>query len=70
MKMILILLFLSDFWHGITNLKTAKHLKKRITEKLMPIAWHSKTWWIFCMSEDEKKNEKEPIFPDIVKKSL
>ena len=57
MKMILILLFLSDFWHGIINLKTVKHLKnkKKITEKLMPIEWHSKTWWNFCMSEDEKK---------------
>ena len=28
MKMILILLFLSDFWNGILNLENAKHLKK------------------------------------------
>ena len=28
MKMILILLFLSDFWLGILNSKNAKHLKK------------------------------------------
>ena len=28
MKMVLILLFLSDFWLGILNLKNAKHLKK------------------------------------------
>ena len=26
----------------------------------MPIAWHPKRWWKFCMSEDEKK-EIEPI---------
>ena len=28
MKMILILLFLSDFWNGILNFENAKHLKK------------------------------------------
>ena len=28
MKMILILLFMSDFWLGIINLKNAKHIKK------------------------------------------
>ena len=27
----------------------------------MPIVWHLKRWWNFCMSEDEKK-ELEPIF--------
>ena len=27
----------------------------------MPIAWHPKRWWNFCMSEDEKK-EMDPIF--------
>ena len=34
--MILILLLLSDFWLG-------KALKK-ISEELMPIGWHPKTW--------------------------
>ena len=29
----------------------------------MPIAWHPKRWWNFCMSEDEKK-ETEPIFTE------
>ena len=29
----------------------------------MPIAWHPKRWWNFCMSEDEKK-EIEPIFTE------
>ena len=28
MKMILILLFMSDFWLGIVNLKKVKHVKK------------------------------------------
>ena len=55
MEMILILLFLSDFWHGILlNLKKGKHLKK-ISEELMPIAWHPKRWFNIYMSEDEKK---------------
>ena len=27
----------------------------------MPIAWHPKKCWNFCMSEDEKK-ETEPVF--------
>ena len=35
-RMILILLFLSDFWFGIWNLKNAKHTKN-ISEELMPI---------------------------------
>ena len=26
--------------------------KKGISEELMPIAWHPKRWWDFCMSED------------------
>ena len=29
----------------------------------MPIAWDSKRWWNFCMSEDEKK-EIELIFTE------
>ena len=29
----------------------------------MPIAWHSKRWWNFCMSENEKK-DIEPIFAE------
>ena len=32
-----------------------------MNEELMPIAWHPKRWWNFCMSEDEKK-EIEPGF--------
>ena len=48
MKMILIILFLSDFLLGIS-------------EESIPIVWHSKRWWNFCMSEDEKK-EIKPIF--------
>ena len=38
MKMILILLILSDFWIGILNLKNAKHLK--IRNKLTPMVWY------------------------------
>ena len=38
-----------------------KGLKKMISEELMPVAWHPKRWWNFCLSEDEKK-EIETIF--------
>ena len=31
-----------------------------ITKELMPLAWHPKRWWKFCMSQDEEK-EIEPI---------
>ena len=39
MKMMPMLLFLSDFWVGILKLK--KELKRELSEKLMPTAWHS-----------------------------
>ena len=52
-KMILILLFISDLWLGIVNLKNEKHLKK-ISEELMQMAWHPKRWWNFSMLEVEK----------------
>ena len=59
--MILIVLFLSNFWLGITEKRKA--LKMNISEELMLIAWHPKRWWNFCVSEDEKK-EIEPIFTE------
>ena len=63
MKKILILLFLSDFWLGIVNLKKRKALKKKISEELMKTAWHPKRWWNCCVSENEKK-EIEPVFTE------
>ena len=38
-----------------------KALKKKLNEELMPVAWHPKRWWNFCVLEDEKK-EIDPIF--------
>ena len=38
-----------------------RKFKKRISEELMPIAWHPKRRWDWCVSEDEKK-EIDPIF--------
>ena len=29
----------------------------------MPVAWHPKRWWDWCLLEDEKK-EIEPIFTE------
>ena len=46
-------------WH--IKFEKIKALKKKISEELIPIAWHPKRWWNFCVSEDEKK-EIEPIF--------
>ena len=60
MKMILILLFLSDFW---IKFEKGKALKKELNEELMAVAWHPKRWQNFCMSANEKK-EIESIFTE------
>ena len=52
MKMILILLFLSNFWLSILNSKNTTLKKKK--KELIPIACHPKRWWNFCLTEDEK----------------
>ena len=49
--MILILLLMSDFWLGILNLKNAKHLKKKTSGGLMPIARHPNR----CQEKRKKK---------------
>ena len=46
-----------------SKFKKSKALKKKISEELMPIAWHPKRQWNFCMSEYEKK-EIEPVLTD------
>ena len=58
MKFILILLFLSDFWLGILNLRNAKLSKKdeEVSEELMPRAWHPKRCGIFACQKVRKKN--------------
>ena len=45
------------------KLQKHKALKKELSEGLMPISWHHKRYWIFCVSEDEKK-EIELIFAE------
>ena len=42
-------------WH--IKFEKCKALKKKVSEELMPIAWHPKRWWNFCISEDEKKEK-------------
>ena len=57
--------FLSSFFvkHiGILNSKKAKHFKKKISEELLPVAWHPKRWWNFCMPEDEKKRNQTNFY--------
>ena len=38
--------------------KKRKAQKAKIKEELIPIAWHPSRWWDWCMSEDEKKRQK------------
>ena len=55
MKMILILLFLLDFWLCIFKFGKCKELTKELSEKLMPVACLPDRWWDCWVSEDEKK---------------
>ena len=55
----LFILLLSDFWLDILNFENAKNLKKKISERLIPIAWHPRRWWNFCTLQDEKKEKKK-----------
>ena len=34
-------------WHS--KFKKREALEKNISEELMPIPWHPKRWWNFCM---------------------
>ena len=52
--MILVLLFISDFWLGMLNLKNAKHFKK-LNEVLITVAWHHDRWRNWFVSEDDKE---------------
>ena len=62
MKIILKLLFISDFWFDVLNLKNVKHLNK-MSKELMQTAWHPKGWWDFSILEDQKK-EIEPVLAE------
>ena len=53
--MIMILLFMSDFWLGAANLKKWRVLEKQKNEKRMSITQHPKRWRNCCMHEDQKK---------------
>ena len=47
-------------WH--VKFEKRQTLEKDLNEESMPIAWHPKIWWNFCVSKDEKKKEIELIF--------
>ena len=53
-------LIMTAFFLSILNSKSVQHLKMS-NEELIPVAWHTKRWQNFCVSEDEKK-EKDSIF--------
>ena len=40
-------------WHN--KFKKSKAFKKDINKKVMPVAWHPKKWWNWCLSDDKKK---------------
>ena len=40
-------------WH--IKFEKRKELKKELSEELMPVAWHTNRWWVWCMPEDQKK---------------
>ena len=41
-----------------------------MSEKLMPIAWHPKRMWNFCMSENKKKDFGIKCFKIYIRKYL
>ena len=43
-------------WFEGYQIRKAK--KAKIKEELLPIAWHPSKCWDWCMSEDEKKKQK------------
>ena len=43
-------------WHD--GYKKREAQKTSIKKELLPIAWHPSKWWDWCMSEDEKKRQK------------
>ena len=46
-------------WHS--KFEKRKQLKRKISEELMTIVWHTNRWWDWCVSEEEKK-EIDPLF--------
>ena len=66
MKVILVLLFISDFRHGVVALRNAEHIKK-ISKELILQRSYPKRWSYWCLSEDEKK-KIHLIFTDKVGK--
>ena len=40
--------------------RTCKNAK--ISEELIPIVWHPKRWWNFCMAEHEEKRNRTDFY--------
>ena len=47
-------------WHE--KFKEHKELKKEFSKELMSKVWHLDRQWDWCLSEDEKKKEVDPMF--------
>ena len=50
-------------WH--VKFEKCKELKKELNEELMPIAWHPKRWWDWCVSKDENKERDLPFIEEL-----
>ena len=48
-----------DKWYNVYQKRKVQ--KAQIKEELMPIAWHPSKWWDWCLSEDEKKRNREIV---------
>ena len=55
---------------GHNGFKKRKVLNKKIGEELIPIAWHPKRWWNFCMAEDEKKRNRTNFYRTMLSKCI
>ena len=42
--------------------KLRKSDNKDISKELMPVAWHPRKYWDWCLFEDEKKGIEPPFY--------
>ena len=52
-----------EWYDGYQKRKTQK---AKIKDELMPIAWHPRRWWDWCMSEEEKKETENFFFNHLI----
>ena len=56
-------------WH--IKFEKRKTLKKKLSERLIPVAWYTNRWWYWCMSEDVMFIDSiDPIFIEELSKFI